>query len=204
MHFMFIVIYTDTLDSVVCFLLKYICIRLNSKWLPSLAGHITCLASDVFWWQAPLHNFKLMYACRGLYLSTWPPKKQMIKSYVWKLLICGVRPDDDILIISCTDILTFPLVFVVDAGRKTGCAQGKGGSMHMYGPQFYGGNGIVGAQVCIWCILQQQFFFVFHIWPFLIFRINSESLIKVCTYLRCKLSPFFVPLLGMSTTKELF
>jgi len=67
----------------------------------------------------------------------------------------AMRPQDSIISAYRVHGWTYlmgvsPLGVIAElTGRQSGCARGKGGSMHMYAKNFYGGNGIVGAQVCV-------------------------------------------------------
>lgn len=68
-------------------------------------------------------------------------------------MTAAMRPDDSVITAYRCHGWTFLMgvsphgVLSELTGRGNGCSRGKGGSMHMYSKNFYGGNGIVGAQV---------------------------------------------------------
>ncbi|KAJ8685804.1 hypothetical protein QAD02_021597 [Eretmocerus hayati] len=68
-------------------------------------------------------------------------------------MVAALRPQDSVITAyrahGWTYLMGVPPVGVLSelTGRQKGNARGKGGSMHMYAKNFYGGNGIVGAQV---------------------------------------------------------
>merc|ERR1711887_57991 len=72
---------------------------------------------------------------------------------VYSGMKAGIRDQDSIITSyrahGFTYVMGVPVLGVLAelTGRKSGVVRGKGGSMHMYAKNFYGGNGIVGAQV---------------------------------------------------------
>ncbi|VDN28762.1 unnamed protein product, partial [Gongylonema pulchrum] len=70
--------------------------------------------------------------------------------------VCAAKDDNDHIITSyrChvwTYLTGTPVKNILSEllGKRHGNVHGKGGSMHMYGRNFYGGNGIVGAQTAL-------------------------------------------------------
>ncbi|XP_077924323.1 pyruvate dehydrogenase E1 component subunit alpha, testis-specific form, mitochondrial isoform X2 [Halichoerus grypus] len=67
-------------------------------------------------------------------------------------LEAGINPTDHVITsyrahgLCYTRGLSVRAILAELTGRRGGCAKGKGGSMHMYAKNFYGGNDIVGAQ----------------------------------------------------------
>merc|ERR1712183_1262497 len=72
---------------------------------------------------------------------------------VYSGMQAGIRDQDSIITSyrahGFTYVMGVPVLGVLAelTGRKSGVVRRKGGSMHMYAKNFYGGNGIVGAQV---------------------------------------------------------
>merc|ERR1711953_1588032 len=72
---------------------------------------------------------------------------------VYSGMKAGIREQDSIITSyrahGFTYVMGVPVLGVLAelTGRKSGVVRGKGGSMHMFAKNFYGGNGIVGAQI---------------------------------------------------------
>ena len=72
---------------------------------------------------------------------------------IYSGIAAGLREQDSVITSyrahGFTYVMGIPVLGVLAelTGKQSGVVRGKGGSMHMYAKNFYGGNGIVGAQV---------------------------------------------------------
>ena len=80
-------------------------------------------------------------------------KQVILQEAVSVGLEAGIKPEDRVITAyRCHPFAvmrggTIKGVIAELLGRQAGMSNGKGGSMHIFTPSFFGGNGIVGAQV---------------------------------------------------------
>jgi pyruvate dehydrogenase E1 component alpha subunit len=125
------------------------------------AGHATRFSKDTY-----LYWYELMYLIRQFELKAEEKYKMEGKirgffhAYVGQEAIAAgcmtaTRPEDPFITgyrdhgLALAKGMTAKSCMAELYGKATGCAKGKGGSMHFFGKDvhFYGGHGIVGAQI---------------------------------------------------------
>ncbi|XP_063991570.1 probable pyruvate dehydrogenase E1 component subunit alpha, mitochondrial isoform X1 [Diachasmimorpha longicaudata] len=117
---------------------------------------VSCTREDALELYKKLHTIRRMETAAGnLY------KEKIIRGFCHLYsgqeacavgMSAALKPQDSVITAyrahGWTYLMGIPPVGVLAelTGRQSGNARGKGGSMHMYAKNFYGGNGIVGAQ----------------------------------------------------------
>ncbi|GJQ79977.1 hypothetical protein Trydic_g9454 [Trypoxylus dichotomus] len=112
-------------------------------------------ALDMF---TKMQTIRYMETCIGDLLLNEKVIRGFCHLYIGQEAVCvgikaALRPNDSAITAyrahGWTYTMGVPVLGILAelVARESGCTRGKGGSMHMYSDRFYGGNGIVGAQV---------------------------------------------------------